>query len=60
MMQTEKRRGPAPASGALGPEAVAFMMDLGICPGSECPFPGGVCDTRCPVLRGWVGDDADG
>ncbi len=35
-------------------EAVAFMLDLGICPGSICPLAKGGCDPRCPALEFWV------
>ena len=35
-------------------EALAFMLDLGICPGSECPLSKGGCDPRCPELKIWV------
>ncbi len=36
------------------PEAVAFMLDLGICPGSDCPLSKGGCDPQCPALVTWV------
>jgi hypothetical protein len=41
------------AEGMSG-EAVAFMMDLGICPGNDCPYAVGRCDPRCPALVAWV------
>ncbi len=42
--------------GGLRAEAVAFMMDLGICPGNDCPYAEGRCDPRCPALRSWMTD----
>lgn len=41
-------------------EAVAFMLDLGICPGNGCPRSEGGCDPRCPALVAWVEDVWDG
>ncbi len=46
-----EREGPA---NGIGAEAVAFMMDLGICPGNDCPYAAGRCDPRCPALVLWV------
>ncbi len=43
-----------------GHEAVSFMMELGICPGSECPRAIRGCDPRCPVLVAWVEEVVDG
>jgi hypothetical protein len=41
-------------------EAVAFMLELGICPGSQCPMAVGICDPRCPALVAWVEDVVGG
>lgn len=38
----------------LGPEELAFVIDLGICPGGDCPRSLEGCDPRCPALREWV------
>ena len=35
-------------------EAVAYMLEIGICPGSDCPLSVGGCDPRCPALVAWV------
>jgi hypothetical protein len=48
------------ALGALGREAVAFMLDLGMCPGASCPHAVSGCDPRCPALRSWVEDVSGG
>ena len=53
-MRMEKESSPKHLGPSVGPEAVAFMLDLGICPGSECPAFWGGCDARCPLLQGLV------
>ena len=50
-MECVELEGP---SEAASKEAVAFMLDLGICPGSDCPLSVGGCDPRCPALVAWV------
>jgi hypothetical protein len=60
MMETREaveREGPA---GGVSAEAVAFMMDIGICPGNDCPYAEGRCDPRCPALVAWVEEVSDG
>jgi hypothetical protein len=52
-----EREGPARG---VSPEAVAFMMDIGICPGNDCPYAVGRCDPRCPALVAWVEQVMDG
>jgi hypothetical protein len=44
----------------LGPEAIAFILDLEICPGGSCPKAMSVCDPRCPALRAWVEEISGG
>ena len=44
----------------LGPEALAFVTDLGICPGGACPLSREGCDPRCPALREWVEEVSGG
>ncbi len=39
---------------ALSPEAIALAMDLGFCPGRECPHAKRGCDPRCTALEAWV------
>lgn len=58
-MRTEIEPSPEPREPTMGPEAVAFMLDLGICPGCECPTFRGGCDARCPLLRGWASETAE-
>jgi hypothetical protein len=56
MMEVEhaaKKEGP---NGKISGEAVAYMMDIGICPGNDCPYAVGRCDPRCPALVAWVGE----
>jgi hypothetical protein len=48
------------AGGRLGPEAVALAMELGFCPGRECPHAQWGCDPRCPALRVWVEEVSGG
>ncbi len=55
MMETMEREGAGMVtSGVLGPEAVALVMELGFCPGKECPHAERGCDPRCPALEAWV------
>ncbi len=44
----------------LGPEGIAFIIDIGLCPGSECPRSKHGCDPRCPALEAWVREVAGG
>lgn len=44
----------------LSAEAVALMLDMGICPGNDCPYAAGRCDPRCPALVSWVEEVSDG
>jgi hypothetical protein len=46
-----EKEGPV---GGVSGEAVAFMLDLGICPGNDCPYAVGRCDPRCPALVAWI------
>jgi hypothetical protein len=46
-----ERQGDPPG---LTAEAVALMLDIGICPGNDCPYAVGRCDPRCPALVAWV------
>jgi hypothetical protein len=48
-----------PVAGISG-EAVAFMLDVGICPGNDCPYAVGRCDPRCPALVAWIDSVMDG
>ena len=56
---TEKKRGEGP-TGDLSQEALAFMMDMGICPGRACPSAKDRCDPRCPALRAWLDEVVNG
>jgi len=42
------------APGGLDPTALAFVIDLGVCPGGCCPLSEEGCDPRCPALREWI------
>jgi hypothetical protein len=60
MLETREaveREGP---NETISSEAVAYMMDIGICPGNDCPYAVGRCDPRCPVLVAWVEQVMDG
>ena len=54
MMETKDAVEAEGPSGGITGEAVAFMMDLGICPGNDCPYAAGRCDPRCPALALWM------
>jgi hypothetical protein len=56
---TEKKRREGP-TGELSQEALAFMTDMGICPGSTCPRAKDRCDPRCPALRAWLDEVVNG
>ena len=61
MIETMEREGAGSVtSGTLGPEAVALAMDLGFCPGRECPHAKRGCDPRCPALEAWVEEVSGG
>ena len=45
---------------ALSTEAVAFILDLGLCPGSACPLAVDGCDPGCQHLRSWVEEVSGG
>ena len=45
---------------AMSPEAIAFMLELGMCPGISCPLSEGGCNPSCPVLRSWTEDETHG
>jgi hypothetical protein len=48
-----------PKEGVSG-EAIAVMIDLGICPGNACPRAVGRCDPKCPALLHWSAKVIDG
>lgn len=60
MNETEYYAMRKSGSDAIGPEAVAFAIDLGICIGRECPRAAGGCDPRCPALQAWIGSVSNG
>lgn len=52
--------GQGPSREGLGPEALAFIIDLGICPGGICPRSREGCNPQCPALREWVSEVSGG
>ena len=40
--------------------SLAFMMEMGICPGRACPNAKDRCDPRCPALRAWLDEVVNG
>jgi len=54
MMDADERTEVELLDGGVSSEAVAFMMELGMCPGSACSLSRGGCDPRCPALVTWV------
>jgi hypothetical protein len=59
-MEIERKKGGKGPAGNMSQEALAFMMDLGICPGTACPIARSGCDPRCPALRAWLDDVVGG
>ena len=59
MMETFDNSSTGVATG-LSPEAVAFMLEMGLCPGADCPMAAQGCDPRCPALVDWVEGVSDG
>lgn len=43
-----------PPEDVMASDAVAFMMEIGMCPGSACPLARDRCDPLCPALAAWV------
>jgi hypothetical protein len=60
MMEAEYAVEKEFTNGKISGEAVAYMMDIGICPGNDCPYAEGRCDPRCPALVLWVEEVSDG
>jgi len=54
------RPGPESTLGGVGPEALAFIIEMGVCPGGMCLRSRDGCDPRCPALRAWVEDVSGG
>jgi hypothetical protein len=54
------RPGQAAPRDGVGPEALAFIIEMGICPGGSCLRSRRSCDPRCPALRAWVEDVSGG
>ncbi len=60
MMETDEGKEVEGPTGGVSAEAVAFMLDVGICPGNDCPYAVGRCDPRCPALVAWLEEVWDG
>ncbi len=54
MMDSSGAMEDGPTGSDLDAEAVAFMLGIGLCPGSSCPLARRGCDPRCPALVVWV------
>ena len=60
MMDIKDRVEKEGPGGGLAAETVAYMLDVGICPGNDCPYAEGRCDPRCPALVAWVEEVSNG